>query len=259
MGKNVTEVVRTVCRELRWREVGGPGHPFAGVDVPTVGVRTAVLVAQDAAVPPTFEKSAGVDAVLPRAVAIKVICALPGQNCSEMRRLHRGHKPLPRGVIRNTEQPDFPAAPWLRARPFNGIVKVAKLRRRIRIESTRRLAGAAGVHVDNHVAVRDPHLRVRPLEDEVLARRSCQNLRIGRVQSVPSLLHEFPQRHVLSVRPSVINTGNRPSAWGRYTFARKIAPSRIGTSAFCSTSISCRLVMAQSLPYGDIAPSRKSS
>src|SRR5262249_34519877 len=38
-------------------------------------------------------------------------------------------------------------------------------------------------------------------EDEVLARRSCQNLRIGRVQSVPSLLHELPQRHVLSVWP----------------------------------------------------------
>src|SRR5215475_12409219 len=111
MGKNVTEVVRTVCRELRWREVGGPGHPFAGV-----GVRTAVLVAQDATVPPAFEKSACVDAVLPRAVAIKVVCALPGQNCSEMRRPHRGHKPLPRGVIRNTDQPDFPAAPWPRAR-----------------------------------------------------------------------------------------------------------------------------------------------
>src|SRR5262249_55922277 len=105
----------------------------------------------------------------PRAVAIKIVCALPGQNCSEMWRPHRGHEPLPRGVIRNTEQPDFPAAPRLCTRPLNGIVEVAKLRRRIRIESSRRFAGAAGVHVDNYVAVRDPHLRVRPLEDEVLA------------------------------------------------------------------------------------------
>jgi YVTN family beta-propeller protein len=77
MGENVTEVVRAVRRQLRLREVGGPGHPFAGVDVPTVGIRIAVLVAQDAAVPPAFEKSACVDAVLPRAVAIKVVCALP--------------------------------------------------------------------------------------------------------------------------------------------------------------------------------------
>src|SRR6516162_4117875 len=142
MCENVTEVVRTVSRELRLREVRGPGHTFAGVDVPTVGIRIAVLVAQDAAVPPAFEKSARVDAVLPRSVAIKVVCALPGQNCSEMRRLHRSHKPLPRGVIGNAEQPDFSAAPSLCTRPSNGIVEVAKFRRRIRIESTRRLASS---------------------------------------------------------------------------------------------------------------------
>src|SRR5262249_41190296 len=137
MGENVTEIVRTVRRQLRLREAGGPGHTFARVDVSTVVIRIAVLVAQDAAVPPAFEKSACVDAVLPRAVAVKVVCALPGQNCREMWRPHRGHEPLPRSVIRNTEQPDFPAAPMLRARPFNGIVEVAKLRRRIRIQSTR--------------------------------------------------------------------------------------------------------------------------
>src|SRR5262249_53593411 len=97
----------------------------------------AELAARSAVVPPAFEKSARVDAVLPRAVAIKVVCAPPGQNCRKMRRPHRGQKPLPRSVIRNTEQPDFSAALRLRARPFNGIVKVAKLRRRIRIESTR--------------------------------------------------------------------------------------------------------------------------
>src|SRR5262249_43441832 len=44
--------------------------------------------------------------------------------------------------------------------------------------------------------------------------------------------------------PNVINTGNRPSALGRYRFACRIAPSRIGTSAFCSRSISYRPVMA---------------
>src|SRR5215510_13681116 len=127
MGENVTEVVRTVRRELRLRKVCGPSHTFAGVDVLTVGIRIAVLVAQDAAVPPAFEKSACVDAVLPSAVAIKVICALPGQNCCKMWRLHRGHKPLPRGVIRDTEQPHFSAAPRLCTRPFDCIVEVAKL------------------------------------------------------------------------------------------------------------------------------------
>src|SRR5262249_16916258 len=75
MGENVTEVVCTVRRQLRLRKVGGSRYTFAGVDVLTVGIRIAVLVAQDAAVPPAFEKSACVDAVLPSAVAIKVICA----------------------------------------------------------------------------------------------------------------------------------------------------------------------------------------
>src|SRR5262249_60936014 len=100
MGENVTEVVRTVCRQLRLREAGGPGHPFAGVDVPTVGVRIAVLVAQDAAGPPAFEKSACVNAVLPRAGAIKVVCALRWQNCRKMWRPHPGPAPFPPTPIR---------------------------------------------------------------------------------------------------------------------------------------------------------------
>src|SRR5215471_21486605 len=58
MCENVAEVVRTVCRELRLRQGSGAGHTFAGVDVPTVGIWITVLVAQNAAVPPTFEKSA---------------------------------------------------------------------------------------------------------------------------------------------------------------------------------------------------------
>src|SRR6516164_199370 len=136
MRENVAEVVHTVCRELRLRQSSGAGRTFAGVDVSTVGIRIAVLVAQDAAIPPTLEKPACVDPVLTRAVAIKVVGALPRQNCREMRRPHCGDKPLPRSIIRNTEQPNLPAAPGLRRCPFNGVVEVAKLRRRVRIEST---------------------------------------------------------------------------------------------------------------------------
>src|SRR5215469_16532506 len=113
-----------------------------------------------------------------------------------MRRPHRGDKPLPCGIIRNAEQPDLPAAPGLGARPLNRIIEVTKLRRRIWIEPTRRLTGTTGVHIDNDIAIRDPHLGIRPL------------------------------------------------AFGRYTFACKIAPSRTGTSAFCSKSISYCPVMA---------------
>src|SRR5262245_49749373 len=121
MCENVAEIIRTVCRELRLRQGSGAGHTFAGVDVPTVGIWIAVLVAQNAAVPPTFEKSACVDPVLTCAIAIKVVGALPRQNCREMRRPHCGDKPLPRGIIRNAKQPDLPAAPGLRPCPFNGV------------------------------------------------------------------------------------------------------------------------------------------
>src|SRR6516164_9849645 len=127
MRENVAEVVHTVCRELRLRQSSGAGRTFAGVDVSTVGIRIAVLVAQDAAIPPTLEKPACVDPVLTRAVAIKVVGALPRQNCREMRRPHCRDKPLPRSVIRNAKQPDLAATPRLRARPFNRIVEVTKL------------------------------------------------------------------------------------------------------------------------------------
>src|SRR5262249_36584201 len=54
--------------------------------------------------------------------------------------------------------------------------------------------------------------------------------------------------------PNVMSMGNSPSEFGRYTFARRIAPSRMGTSAFCSTSILCRPVMAQNLPFRILRP-----
>src|SRR5262245_49738862 len=137
MRQDVTEIIGTVGRQLLLGEVGWPGHTFPGVNVPTLGIRISVFIAYDAAVPPPLEKSARVDTILTRAVAIKVVRALPGQNCREMRRPHRGHEPLPRRIIGNAEQANLPAAPGSCARPFNGIVEVAKLRRGIRIKSTR--------------------------------------------------------------------------------------------------------------------------
>src|SRR5215831_18191268 len=88
-----------------------------------------------------------------------------------MRWPHRGDKPLPCSVIGNRKQPDLAAAPRLGARPRNRIIEVTKLRRRIWIEPTRRLTGTTRVHIDDHVAVRDPHFWIRPLEHEVLAKK----------------------------------------------------------------------------------------
>src|SRR5262249_34102247 len=44
--------------------------------------------------------------------------------------------------------------------------------------------------------------------------------------------------------PNVMSTGNCLSPSGRYTFARRIAPSRIGTAVSCSTSIPYRTAIA---------------
>src|SRR5262245_26452992 len=101
MREDSAKIVRTVCRKFRRREAGGAGHTFARVDVPTVGFRIAMLITQHAAVPPSFEEPARIDAVLTGAVAIEVVSALPGQNSCKMRRPHRCHEPLPSGVIRN--------------------------------------------------------------------------------------------------------------------------------------------------------------
>src|SRR5215471_11421470 len=68
----------------------------------------------------------------------------------------------------------------------------------------------------------------RTLRFHQLSQASCINSRSGT---------SFPYG------PNVMSTGNRPSAFGRYTFACKIAPSRTGTSAFCSKSISYCPVM----------------
>src|SRR5262249_57317032 len=136
------------------------GRTLAGIDVVTIAIRIAVLIAQHAAVPPSPEKSARKDAVLPHAVAIKVVGPLPRQNCSKMRRPHRGHEPLPRGVIRDADEANLAGAPRLRAGPLDGVVEVAKFRRRVWIEAARRHAGSARIHINYDVAVRDPHFRV---------------------------------------------------------------------------------------------------
>jgi len=45
MDQDVTEIIGTVGRQLLPREVDGPRHTFAGVNVPTLGIRIAVLIA----------------------------------------------------------------------------------------------------------------------------------------------------------------------------------------------------------------------
>jgi hypothetical protein len=45
MCQDVTEIIGTVGRQLLPGEVGGPGHTFAGVNVPTLGIRIAMLIA----------------------------------------------------------------------------------------------------------------------------------------------------------------------------------------------------------------------
>ena len=58
MRQDVTQIIGMVGRQLLLGETGGAGHTFTGVHVPTLGIRIAVLIAQDVAVPPALEKAA---------------------------------------------------------------------------------------------------------------------------------------------------------------------------------------------------------
>src|SRR5215469_13145713 len=112
-----------------------------------------MLIAQYRIRPPTAEEAGRENAVSARTVAVEIIGALPGQECGEMRRLHRRDAPLAGGIVGNAEQADLAVRPGLHAGPFDRIVEIAELFRRVRRQPPRRFAGATAVDLDDDVSV----------------------------------------------------------------------------------------------------------
>ena len=114
MGENVRDVVHAIGAKLLRREAVRARVALAGHDIGEWAVRIAVLVAQNASVPPPVGESVAEDAALPRAVAVEIRSALPGKDRRQMRRPQRGDHPLARRVIGDAQQPDLAVAPGLR-------------------------------------------------------------------------------------------------------------------------------------------------
>src|SRR5882672_496303 len=75
--EEIADVVLAVGGELLGRQARGPGVALTGGEVDERRVGVAVLVAQNAAVPPAVQETRAEDPALTRAVAVEVVGALP--------------------------------------------------------------------------------------------------------------------------------------------------------------------------------------
>src|SRR6266513_4302467 len=88
------------------------------------------------------------DAAVAVAGAGGVVPALPGADRGEVRRLRRRRAPLVARVVRNAVHADLAAAPLLRRRPLDAVLKVARLARIVVAQVAGRAPGAA--RIDAH-------------------------------------------------------------------------------------------------------------
>ena len=169
MRQHVPDIILAVALQLVGRKACRAGVALAGDDVDERRIRIAVLVPEHAALPPSADEAARIDAVGAGAVAEEIVCPLPRQQRREMLRALRRDRPLARGIIGNAEEADLAAAPGLHAGPLDRVMEVAELGRRVDVELARRLAGAARIHFEDDIAVRHPQLGIGRLEHEMLA------------------------------------------------------------------------------------------
>ena len=126
---------------------------------------------------------------------------LPDADGGQVRGLERRHLPLVHPVVRDAVQADLAAAPGLRRRPLDAVVKVPRLPGRPDVEDTRRAGGAAGVDPDARIAVRHPLLGVHDLPVLVLVGRVGHHLGIGLDHQAPLVGVEVLEDEALAVRP----------------------------------------------------------
>ena len=137
------------------------------------------------------------DAAVVERVAVDVGKAFPRHDRLQRRRLQIGDEPLVDGVVGNAGEPDLAVAPWLRRRPFDGVVEIDRLRERPRLALPRRFSAAAPVDAHRGVAARHPPFRVHRLPVHVGVRLFLQRRRRN-----PEL--------VLLVRPEIEQRGEAP-------------------------------------------------
>src|SRR4029450_9176018 len=96
----------------------------------------------------------------------------------EMRWMQARHPPLVARVVGDAQHPDLAVAPRLSPRPLNALIDVLDLAWAVAVHEAGRPAGAARVHADDDVAVRNPALGVGDFPVLVLVRRALEDLRV---------------------------------------------------------------------------------
>jgi hypothetical protein len=125
-------------------------------------------------VPPVRGEAEGEDSAVIAEVAVHVRGAFPGDHRFQRRRLQACDQPLRHRVVGNPVRADATVAPGLLRRPLDGVVEVARLRRRPGIGSARGFSGAAPVDANCGVSARHPPKRVHRLPVHVGVRRLLQ-------------------------------------------------------------------------------------
>src|SRR4051812_25998908 len=156
------------------------GRRPSGVAIEMMGRAITVLVGQYLSGPPRGREEVTEDAAVMAPVAIEIAAAFPWTDGREVRRLKGRNLPLLDCQIGDSDQADLAGRPWLRGRPFDGVVIVLGFPRRERIKVARRLAAPATIHRDNDISIRHPALRINLLPAKVLAARAV--VAKGRVQ-----------------------------------------------------------------------------
>ena len=171
------EGIDPIAGELLVGERDRTSHGLAGVGILLGVLALAVLDVDDLVLCPGLLELTENTAVV-AGIAVAIVLALPRDDGRQVRRVHGGNAPLVAGVVGNAEHADLAVAPRLRAGPFDALVEVLNLARRIAVHHAGRPAGAARIDADNHIAVRYPTLGIGNLPVLVLVGRTLQYLRM---------------------------------------------------------------------------------
>ena len=131
-------------------------QPGRGEGVGGGRLRPPEQVVRHVIVPPAGGEAEGEDAAVIAEVAVHVGRAFPGNHRGQGRRLQARDQPLRHRVIGDAERADAAVAPRLLPGPFDGVVEVARLRRRPGVGAPGRLARAAPVDAHANVSARHP-------------------------------------------------------------------------------------------------------
>ena len=189
-----------ITDQFVFRQRFRPANQLARDAVSGAALALAVLHGLHLHVLPVLAEGAD-DAAVAVAVAVGVVPALPGADRGEVRRLRRRRAPLAARVVRNAVHADLAAAPFLRRRPLDAEVEVARLARIVVAQVARRAPGAARIDAHDRIALGHPFLRVDHFPVLVPVGRAGERVGVLARHDFPRGLVALLEGEPLAVRP----------------------------------------------------------